>query len=423
LQIDPICVVFVVMRTSRVFWQFELRISAAALLSIPLIGCGSGSYVAGTGPNSSAPAILQQPVSQSVPMGLSATFAVSASGSPLNYQWEKNGTPVSGATGSTYTTPPTAFTDTGSTYSAIISNSLGSVTSNSATLTVTARAPKAGDLRFQQVDAASTVNGYADGPTGIGSAIPGRSGAYFSLSIGTPLYVSPIVCGQPPITAGYGCEWPFEQFYLPSNLMNLGLSTGYSGGAFSDLQTDLQSSSFPAGGSPINSANSVVTSLDLEAPDDLFAVSWIQSSQSSGFDLSQQTVAPADFQAAASAEGAKSRVITAVSYNNGQVVYFSYGWQSDTSTVYETQVASASAETVATVAAKLAAQGYIITALGGSNLNDSYLLVGTRVQGDTMPRPFQASSSNSYATIIQPGYAIVGVVQDAQGNTTYLGER
>jgi hypothetical protein len=345
------------------------------------------------------------------------------SGAPLNYQWEKNGTPVSGATGSTYTTPPTAFTDTGSTYSLTISNSLGSVISNPATLTVTARAPKAGDLRFQQVDSLSTVNGYADGPSGVGSAIPGRSGAYFSLSIGTPLYWSPIVCGQPPITSGYGCEWPFEQFYLPSNLAYLGLSTGFSGGSFADLQTDLQSSSFPSGGSPIDSPNSVVTSLDLEAPDDLFALSWIQSTQSTGFDLSQQIVAPADFAAAASQEGANSRVITAVSYNNGQVVYFSYGWKSDASTVYKTQVVSASSETAATVAANLAAQGYILTAFGGSNLNDSYLLVGTRVQGDTMPRPFRTSSGNSYEELIEPGYAIVGVVQDAQGNTTYLGER
>src|ERR1700748_2960524 len=115
------------MRTSGVFWQFDLRISAAALLSIPLIGCGSGSYVTGTGPNSPAPVILQQPANQSMPMGLTATFAVSVSGYPLNYQWEKDGKPISGATGSTYTTPPTAFTDTGSTYSATISNSLGSV--------------------------------------------------------------------------------------------------------------------------------------------------------------------------------------------------------------------------------------------------------------------------------------------------------
>jgi len=346
-------------------------------------------------------------------MGLTATFSVSASGNPLNYQWEKNGEPISGATGMAYTTPATAFTDTGSTYSVTITNSLGSVTSTTVTLTVTARAPKAGDLRFQQVDAASTINGYTGS---MGSAIPGRSGAYLSGSIGTPLYVSPIVCGQPPVAAGIGCEWPYQQF-APAPA--LGLSTGYGGDFLSNLQADLQSPGFPAGGTAINSANSVVTSLDLEAPDGLFAASWIQSSQSSGFDLSQNTVSLADFQTAAAQEGANSRVITAVSFNNGQVVYFSYGWRSDTSTVYETQVATASVETAAAAAANLAAQGYIITALGGSNLNDSYVLVGTRVQGDTMPRPFESD----WPSLTQSGYAIVGVLQDAQGNATYLGER
>jgi hypothetical protein len=34
----------------------------------------------------------------------------------------------------------------------------------------------------------------------------------------------------------------------------------------------------------------------------------------------------------------------------------------------------------------LAAQGYIITAIGGDPTN-GLLLVGTRVKGDTMPRP------------------------------------
>lgn len=356
-------------------------------------------------------------------MGLTATYAVSATGSPLNYQWYENGTPIPGATSDIYTTPATAFTDTGSTFTVTVGNSLGSVTSPPATLTVTARAPKAGDLRFQQVDAASTVNGYGNGPTGFGSGIPGRGGTYFSLSIGIPLYMGPLVCGQTPVNNGEGCEWPYEQFNLPANLLGLGLSIGYEGDFFTNFEADLQSSTFPAGGSAVDSSNSVVTSLDLESPDNLFAASWIQSSQVSGFAMSQQTVAPANFQAASMQEGANSRVITAVSYNAGQVVYLSYSWQSDTSTVYEAQVATASLQTAATVAAGLAAQGYIITAFGGSNLSDSYLLVGTRIQGDTMPRPFVACTEDLYTEIMQPGYAMVGVLQDAQGNMTFLGER
>lgn len=405
----------------------DLRVATIALTALQLSGC-AGNTIHGdqTGPPV-APAILHQPADQSVPMGLTATYTVSASGYPLSYQWNENGTPISGATSTTYATPVTAFTDTGSTFTVNISNSLGSVTSTPAKLTVTARAPKAGDLRFQQVDAASTVNGYDNGPVGISSNIPSRGGAYFGLSIGSPLFMSTINCVPPPVPLGDGCDWLYEQFNLPDNLLELGLSTGYGGDFFTNFEADLQSNSFPALGSALDAPNSVITSLDLESADDLFAVSWIQSSHVSGFDTAQKTVAPGGFQAAATQEGANSRVITAVSYNAGQVVYLSYGWQSDTSTVYEAQVATASVETAATVAANLAAQGYIITAIGGSDLSDSFFLVGTRIRGDTMPRPFviasEISGTSAYTALMQPGYAMVGVLEDSQGNLTFLGER
>jgi hypothetical protein len=406
-----------------------LQTIAAALIPCLLIGCGSKSQlnIQTGGAVPSAPAIVQQPTGVSVPMGLTATYFVEATGNPLNYQWNKNGIAIPDANSPIYTTPTTAFADTGSVFTVSITNSLGSATSVPVTLTVTARAPEAGDLRFQQVDAASTVNGYGNGPTGFASAIPGRGGAYFGLSIGSPLYMSPIVCGQPPVPSGEGCEWPFEQFYLPGNLMALGLSTGYGADFFTNFEADLQSSTFPAGGSPISSSNSVVTSLDLEAPDNLFAASWIQSQRTSGFNMSQQTVSLSDFQSAATQEGINSRVITAVTYNAGQVVYLSYSWQDDMTSVYETSVASASVEAVESAAANLAAQGYIITALGGSNLNNSYLLVGTRVKGDTMPRPLMVvpgpSGESAFTALIQPGYALVGILQDTQGNPIYLGER
>src|SRR5208282_2846280 len=85
-----------------------------------------------------APVITQQPTSQTVSVGLTATFAVSATGtSPLTYQWQKNGTSVSGAISATYTTPATTSADNGATFQAIVSNSVGSVPSSSVTLTVT----------------------------------------------------------------------------------------------------------------------------------------------------------------------------------------------------------------------------------------------------------------------------------------------
>src|SRR5207237_9319136 len=68
-----------------------------------------------------------------------AMFAASASGTaPLSYQWRRNGTAITAATSSTYRTPPTLTSDSGAQFSVSVSNSVGSVTSGAATLTVNA---------------------------------------------------------------------------------------------------------------------------------------------------------------------------------------------------------------------------------------------------------------------------------------------
>jgi invasion protein IalB len=84
-----------------------------------------------------APTITTQPVSQTVTAGQTATFTVVASGNaPLNYQWQKNGTNISGATTTSYTTPATTTSDSGSSFDVMVSNTAGTVTSATATLTV-----------------------------------------------------------------------------------------------------------------------------------------------------------------------------------------------------------------------------------------------------------------------------------------------
>jgi Abnormal spindle-like microcephaly-assoc'd, ASPM-SPD-2-Hydin len=84
-----------------------------------------------------APSITTQPASQTVTSGQTATFSVAAVGTaPLSYQWSKNGTVISGAASTTYTTPVTTSADTGSQFTVAISNSAGNATSNAATLTV-----------------------------------------------------------------------------------------------------------------------------------------------------------------------------------------------------------------------------------------------------------------------------------------------
>ena len=87
--------------------------------------------------SATAPSITTQPTSQTVSVGQTASFSVSASGSaPVSYQWKKDGTAISGATSSSYTTPAATASDNGALFTVVVSNSAGSVTSSAATLTV-----------------------------------------------------------------------------------------------------------------------------------------------------------------------------------------------------------------------------------------------------------------------------------------------
>jgi hypothetical protein len=85
-----------------------------------------------------APTIAAQPVSLTVTSGKSASFSVVASGTAtLAYQWRKNGTSIPGATGASYSITAATTADAGS-YTAVVTNAAGSVSSNSAALTVAA---------------------------------------------------------------------------------------------------------------------------------------------------------------------------------------------------------------------------------------------------------------------------------------------
>ena len=113
----------------------RFRVTVIVLLSICWCwGCSSSK------PQSQSPAppaITTQPANQSVTVGQPATFSVVATGaSPLNYQWQKNGTAIAGATALMYTTSPVAPADNGSQFRVVVSTSAGQVTSNPATLTV-----------------------------------------------------------------------------------------------------------------------------------------------------------------------------------------------------------------------------------------------------------------------------------------------
>lgn len=83
---------------------------------------------------SSTPAITTQPTNQAAPLGGTATFSVTASGTGLlTYQWFKDGVALSGETGATLTVSNVQASQVG-TYTVVITNSAGSTTSSGATL-------------------------------------------------------------------------------------------------------------------------------------------------------------------------------------------------------------------------------------------------------------------------------------------------
>ena len=104
-----------------------------------------------------APTITTQPADRTVSSGQTATFTVVATGTaPLSYQWRKNGTAINGATGASYTTPAESTADSGATFSVVVTNSAGSVTSRNAVLTVTGTSAQGTDVVTYKYDAART---------------------------------------------------------------------------------------------------------------------------------------------------------------------------------------------------------------------------------------------------------------------------
>lgn len=139
-------------------------------------------------------AITQHPASASVPTGGTASFSVAATGSqPISVQWQRDGIAIPGATNSTYTTPALSFADHGGHYVAVVTNAVGSVASNQATLTVQA-APQigthpvdahanAGDTAFFTVQAVGTPTLHYQWLRNAQS-IPGATAATLSLATG-----------------------------------------------------------------------------------------------------------------------------------------------------------------------------------------------------------------------------------------------
>ena len=82
------------------------------------------------------PAITTQPQNLAVKVTSNATFTVTATGIPSPaYQWCFNGTNIQGATGTSYTRTNAQYTDAGS-FSVVVTNLAGSITSSNAALSI-----------------------------------------------------------------------------------------------------------------------------------------------------------------------------------------------------------------------------------------------------------------------------------------------
>jgi hypothetical protein len=83
------------------------------------------------------PSITLQPTNQTVVVGDGVAFNVNATGDePLSYQWFKDNTEITGGTGNTLIIQTVALTDAGQ-YKATVTNAVGTIVSDTVTLTVT----------------------------------------------------------------------------------------------------------------------------------------------------------------------------------------------------------------------------------------------------------------------------------------------
>jgi pectate lyase len=120
--------------------------------------------------NPVAPGFTTQPGSQVVLIGGIASFTAAAAGTaPIGYQWRKNGSAIPGANGATWNVTNVQIADSGSSFTVVATNSVGSVTSSPAILTVTTEVPPA--------NSAFDLTGFGQYTTG-GGVIPESDPAY-----------------------------------------------------------------------------------------------------------------------------------------------------------------------------------------------------------------------------------------------------
>lgn len=116
---------------ARFFSPSAIAVDTAGALYI----ADSSNSVIMKGALDTRPVIVAPLQSAAVQAGASFTFAVTATGGGLRYQWKLNGTPIPGATAGTYSIA-NAQPAAGGSYTVDITNSAGTTTSSPATLSI-----------------------------------------------------------------------------------------------------------------------------------------------------------------------------------------------------------------------------------------------------------------------------------------------
>jgi len=116
---------------------------------------------------------------------------------PLTYQWQMGTTAIAGATSANYTIAATTAAESGSQYSVVVSNAIGTATSSVASLTVNAAAPATTDVLTYHDDVARTGQNLTETTltlANVNSTTFGKLGLYSAdgLVDAEPLYASNI---------------------------------------------------------------------------------------------------------------------------------------------------------------------------------------------------------------------------------------
>lgn len=221
---------------------------------------------------------------------------------------------------------------------------------------------------------------------------------FFYGAAGSPLEIGTGLC------APGSCGWPFDVYALPRGLP--WVETAYLPGLLAELPAVLDTAP----------SDTLIMSLDVEPAESLYATAVFIVPDSRGYRLTSGVVPLAGLQAAATAEAAQRRVITALAFDSGSVRYLSYAWRYDSAAGYEAKVATATFTGLGPAAQALGAGGYVVTAFGGDSA-DGFVLVGTRVRGDSTPRAVLVNPSQD---LNLAGYAPVAYALEAPPGTSWL---